>query len=102
MGARQRANVMPEIRGGLKRALVAMADSGRPLSTIWMELFDNEPAKAIQLAIAAHPKEMDITQDVSHSVAIDLAGMSADLLQEAMNARRALEAGDTEPDTPVH
>lgn len=61
MGAKSRADVTPEIRGALKRALKIMEESGKPLSTIWTRLFDDDPATAMRLAISTLPKEMDIT-----------------------------------------
>ena len=61
MGAKSRADVTPEIRGGLKRCLKIMEDSGRPLSTVWKELFEDDPATAMRLAISTLPKEMDVT-----------------------------------------
>ena len=56
-----RADISPEIRGGLKRAIKIMEADGRPLSTIWVELFNDDPANAMRLAISMMPKEMDIT-----------------------------------------
>jgi len=63
MGAKSRADVTPEIRGGLLRALKIMKESGRPISTIWIELFNDDPATAMRLAISTMPKEVqaDVT-----------------------------------------
>ncbi len=54
-----------DIRGSLKRALRMMADDGRPLSTVWLEMFEQDPFRAMQLAIAAQPKQIDATVTAS-------------------------------------
>ena len=55
------ANLITDIRGGLRRAFKIMEESGKPLSTIWRQLFEEDPFQAMRLAIQAMPKEMDIT-----------------------------------------
>ena len=55
------ANIIADIRGSLRRAIKIMDESGRPLSTIWQEMFKEDPFQAMRLAIQAMPKEMDIT-----------------------------------------
>lgn len=61
MGAKARADLTPEIRGGLKRCLKLMEEAGKPISTVWLDLFADDPATAMRLAISLLPKEMDIT-----------------------------------------
>ena len=61
---RDRAEITPEIKGGLKRALKIMEAQGRPLSTIWVELFEEDKATAMRLAIQLLPKELDVTATV--------------------------------------
>ena len=55
------ADFAPEVRGGLKRAMKIMEERGKPISTIWLDLFENDPLNAMRLAISMMPKEMDIT-----------------------------------------
>ena len=62
-----RADMMPEIRGGLKRAVIAMEESGKPLSTIWLQMFEEDPFNAMRLAIQCHPKEMMVGGEIEHS-----------------------------------
>jgi hypothetical protein len=46
-------DVMPEIRGGLKRFFI-----GKPVSEVWQEIYDNSPSDFMRLAISAMPKEV--------------------------------------------
>jgi hypothetical protein len=55
------ANTTVAIRGGLIRGLRQLEEAGRPLSTIWKELFEDDPATAMRLAISTMPKEVDMT-----------------------------------------
>jgi hypothetical protein len=54
-------DVVGEIRGGLTRYFKSQEAAGRPVSTIWAELFELDPVGAMRLAISTMPKEMDIT-----------------------------------------
>lgn len=99
MSRKARADLMPEIRGGIKRAFKAMADNGRPISTIWIEMFEQDPFNAMRLAIAAHPKEMQV--DIEQTVTLDTTQMTPDVLQQVINERR-LPIATQEPDSPVH
>lgn len=56
-----RADISPELRGGLRRAIKAMEQDGRPLSTIWLEMFEEDKFAAMRLAIQMMPKELDVT-----------------------------------------
>lgn len=55
------AEVGPAIKGALKRAMMILEERKRPLSTIWVNLFEDDPATAMRLAISILPKEMDVT-----------------------------------------
>lgn len=86
-------DVMPKIRGGLKRALKMMAEEDRPISTIWKEMFEDDPFKAMHLAIQAMPKNVDI--DINETVTHNTNQMSPELLREVINLRRLeLEIND--------
>ena len=93
MGARRRADVSPEIRGGLKRALALLEEKGKPISTIWIELFEDDPATAMRLAISTLPKEIDAT--VEHSERPDSAIISGDDWKLVDEARKLLSASNT-------
>lgn len=56
-----RADISPEIRGGLKRYFAIQQEKGRPVSDIWHDLFESDPMNAMRLAISLLPREMDIT-----------------------------------------
>ena len=51
----------PAIRGAFTRAIMLMEENGKPLSQVWVELFEDDPATAMRLAISLMPKELDIT-----------------------------------------
>lgn len=48
-------DVMPTIRGGLKRFF-----AGKPASTVWKEIYETSPVDFMRLAISAMPKEQQI------------------------------------------
>lgn len=54
-------NTGPAIRGAFMRALKLLEENGKPLSQVWVELFEDDPATAMRLAISLMPKELDIT-----------------------------------------
>jgi len=56
-----RPDLRPAIAGGLTRALKIMENSGKPISTVWTDMFEQDPVNAMRLAISLLPKEMDIT-----------------------------------------
>ena len=57
----KRMEIAGPMRGALVRAMKLMEANGKPLSEIWLDLFKNDPATAMRLAISMMPKEMDIT-----------------------------------------
>lgn len=97
MGTRARADVRPEIRGALKRAIKIMEADGRPLSTIWLEMFQEDPFKAMGLAIQLQPKEIEAT--VEHVTPEQWLEIMAD----AADARESEGAESTDSVSgPVH
>lgn len=59
------ADIAPKIRGSLKRAMLMMEEAGKPLSTIWLELFADDPVNAMRLAISLLPKEIQADVNVN-------------------------------------
>lgn len=57
-------DVSPQIRGGLMRYFKMQEAKGRPISTIWEELFEADPMGAMRLAISTMPKEqrLEVTE----------------------------------------
>lgn len=53
-------DVAPMIRGAFKRAVLALEDGGRPLSTIMMEQLEENPLGTLQALKGFVPKELDI------------------------------------------
>jgi len=95
-----RADISPEIRGGLKRAIKIMEQAGRPLSTIWVEMFDEDKFNAMRLAISLLPKELDI--ELSEAP-VDSTMITPELLRDAFNYRRLQLNGPTGvEDSEVH
>jgi hypothetical protein len=92
-----RVDLMPQIRGGAKRALMIMEEDGRPLSTIWVEMFEEDPFKAMQLMIAAHPKEMQM--NIDGSITMDTTTMTPDLIREVFNAPDTALPEPSRPDS---
>ena len=88
---------MPDIRGGLKRAFKSMEEDGRPLSTIWLELFRDDPVNAMRLAISCHPKEMMLGLDEDTREAFSTNQLS----QEVMAALIAKQHDSQEPNTTI-
>ena len=60
---RNSADIAGDIRGALKRAMLIMEEGAKgrkPLSDIWLKLFENDPATAMRLAISTMPKDMNV------------------------------------------
>jgi hypothetical protein len=53
-------DVAPMIRGAFKRAVLALEDKGRPLSTIMMEQLEENPLGTLQALKGFVPKELDV------------------------------------------
>jgi hypothetical protein len=97
---KNRADLRPEIQGALKRALMIMEQGGRPLSTIWVELFSDDPIAAMRLAISLLPKEVEV--DVAE-VTVDSTVVTDDALQAIFEFKRnESRQGDAEVLGSVH
>jgi hypothetical protein len=83
------------VQGGALRYLKAEHEKGRPMSTIWAELFEEDKFKAMDMIIRLMPKELLIEQSTEHVVSFDMTGIPPDLLREAFAAHREPEGSDT-------
>ena len=102
---KNRADNIPDMRGGLKRFVKMQEQKGKPWSAMWEELYTQEGPKAFfDMVIKCHPREMLIEQDITQTVQLDAGALSADVLAQAIAARRELDdrSSDTGPDQPVH
>ncbi len=97
---KDRADLIPDMRGGYKRALKIMEESGRPLSTIILEMIEQDPFKAFDLLIKLHPKEMQLAID--QTVTINANEVTPDLMREAILARRSASLPSPGADAEVH
>ena len=83
---------MPDIRGGLKRFMVMQAKEGKPISTMWEDLYNQDVKAFFQMAIAVHPKELSIEVDQNVTVdATQAEEVDWDALRLAQRARLAKE-----------
>jgi len=92
MGAKNRADITPEIRGGLKRCLKIMEDRGEPISTVWDNLFTSDPATAMRLAISLLPKEHNIDSTISHDMNTNTNQFTEDFMLEIVEKARERRA----------
>lgn len=92
MGAKSRANVMPDIRGGLKRFMLQQAQKGKPISEMWADLYEQDVKSFFQMAVAVHPKELMI--EVDGNIKIDTPNIDSNQLKEVIEARRELGQPD--------
>ncbi len=89
MGKSVRANVTPEVRGALLRAFKILEGKGKPLSSIWVAMFEDDPVQAMKLAIATMPKE--IQAEVTALAPEDWLEMMADGKREGAGAEEAVQ-----------
>lgn len=84
MGAKARADITPEIRGGLKRFFKIMENEGKPVSTIWRELYDADPTTFMRLAISTMPKEVqaEVTTKSLEDFVLETVGEQHDSSEE--------------------
>jgi hypothetical protein len=66
-----------------------MEEDGRPLSTIWVEMFTEDPFKAMKLAIDAQPKQHIHDGEIDHNM--NTPAIPSDVLREAFKTRRVIE-----------
>ena len=84
MGTKARADITPEIRGGLKRYFKMLEAKGKSVSDIWAKLFEDDPATAMRLAISTMPKEsqIDLTTRSIEDFVISTATVQHDISSE--------------------
>ncbi len=88
MGAKARADTRPEIRGGLKRMFVEFEQKGKPVSTIWKEIYEADPIKFMQLAIQCQPKDVEIDANVSNTINVNTNQIADEVYQTIVEQER--------------
>jgi len=96
---KNRIDLRPEMQGALNRAFKIMEADGRPLSTIWLELFQNDPANAMRLAIQMLPKEVEM--EVTEAM-VDSTMITPEILRQAFEYKRQELSGTSTGDSELH
>jgi hypothetical protein len=79
--------LMTDIRGGFIRAAKLSGEKGRPLSTMWLKLIEDDFALALKTLQGFLPKETNLT--------VETEGTLLDVLS-ALNNPRIVTADDSE------
>lgn len=80
-------DLTPAMRGGLLRALKIIDDSKRPMSTRWVEAFEEDFLATMTVAARFLPKDVNV--EMGGSVDLNTNSLPADALKEAFLAKRA-------------
>lgn len=62
-----------KLQGGALRYLLMEEEKGRPVSTIWRELFEEDKIQAMKLLLTMVPKDINIEADVTHNALPELS-----------------------------
>ncbi len=74
------------IQGGALRFFKAQHEAGKPMSTIWEELWNEDKFRTMDLVHKFIPKEILIDQQVSGSITVDTNQLAADVLQAILTS----------------
>jgi len=72
------------LRGGLTNYFANMRKEGKTTSDIWAELFEEDAATAMRLAISLTPKEMEIEQTISSTINVNTNHLQDEVFGELM------------------
>ena len=75
----------PEIRGAFKRATKMLEERKKPLSTIWMEVYEEEGARIfLELAMKAMPKDVSIDHTIEQNVTVNTNQLAGEVLKQVL------------------
>ena len=76
------------LRGGLANFFADMRKEGKTTADIWRELFEDDAATAMRLAISLAPKEVELDQNISGEVSVNTNQIADEVYRHMVREER--------------